>query len=485
MKVYLGLDIGTTNTKCLVLGSNGVILETIREATPKKKLGGAEYLDLRKMQSLIEKLLSEINEKYALGAVAFSSVGETVIPLRNRTPLCLPLMWYDRAVYPLWEKHKAAVDKLAPYKITGMDNGYIFSIYKILFQRDLFDLKSVEHWLPVGSFFAYMLGAEPTWDMSLACRSFMVDIHERSWNRPILEYVDVAPDSMGELVYTGQQIGSTKDGVPIISGGHDHITGLFAAKEFAQGKEFLFDSMGSASVVAAVVKSDADSLDFESPFMPGGTIGIAFEESQYYIENDIRYYGRLLESLMNLTGLKASKEGYDRLNEVIERSDAWHSNPLFLVSGDLVTGEVMEGITLLDMPLTFTREELLHCAYIYLVSSSKEIVDNLEKITEKRLPIICGGGGSQNSLLMKYKASLMERDISILPTSELTALGGALAAAHGVGDSTTIERCVKNHGLLKTEADIDIAENIKDIYSRNSKRYSDIEKERKIDFQQR
>ncbi|NLI05538.1 Pentulose/hexulose kinase [Mesotoga infera] len=484
MKAYLGIDIGTTNMKCLVLGSNGKILEVMHEETPKKRIAGADYLDLEATHSFVDKFISGASGKYSLGGIAFSSIGETVVPVYKGKALSDPLMWYDSATRSIWEKHRTAVDSFSPYRITGVENEYTFSIYKILFQRETLPPNVVEHWLPVASYFAYSLGARPTWDMSLACRSFMIDIHRRCWNSPLLEYIGESPERMGELIYTGRPIGFTQDGVPIVSAGHDHITGLFAARVFARGEEFLFDSMGSASVVAAVIKTGDRNLVFDTPFMSGGTVGVAFEDSQYYIESNLRYYGKLLQSLMNLTGLQASIESYEKLNSEIEKSKIWNFEPLFLVNGDLSVGEGMHGITILEMPITFTREQLIQSAYIYLASSSKLIVDNLEKITGKKLPIICGGGGSLNGLLMKYKASLLEREILVLPTSELTALGGALAAASGVGDVQTVDRCIENLRPLKTEVDNNIIARLMEIFNRNSSRYSTIERERKIKFQE-
>ena len=484
MKVYLGVDIGTTNTKFLVLGSNGVIIRTMKQITPKKIAGKVEYLDIRKLQRTIDEVITGISEEYSIQGIAFSSIGETVIPVSNRKPLCEPLMWYDRASYPYWEKHRDTVESLAPYRITGIENGYIFSIYKIIFQKHFFELDHVEHWLPVGAYFAYMFGAEATWDMSLACRSLMVDVHKRKWNEQLVEYTGESPDSMGALVYTGQLIGETRDGVPIVSGGHDHITGLYAAMAFAGNREFLLDSMGSAAVVASVVNANERQLQLEEPFMPGGTIGIAFEESQYYIENDVRYYGRFLETLMRLTGFEPNREGFRKVNQLLEERNDWEFDPLFLVSGDLFTGEAMKGITILDIPLDTTREQLVKSAYVYLASSSKTVVDKLERIAGRALPIIAGGGGSQNELLMRYKASLLNRDIAVLQTSELTALGAALAAARGVGDTEVVSSCVGNHELLKTSPDHNLSEIINRIHSESLRRYAGIQKEKKIDLSQ-
>ncbi|MDD5744936.1 MAG: sugar kinase, partial [Mesotoga sp.] len=95
MKAYLGIDTGTTNMKCLVLGSNGNILEVMHEETPKKRIAGADYLDLEATRSIVDKFVSEASCQYSLGGMAFSSIGETVVPAYKGKALSDPLMWYD------------------------------------------------------------------------------------------------------------------------------------------------------------------------------------------------------------------------------------------------------------------------------------------------------------------------------------------------------------------------------------------------------
>ena len=103
MKAYLGIDIGTTNMKCLVLGSNGKILEVMHEETPKKRIAGADYLDLEATHSFVDKFISGASGKYSLGGIAFSSIGETVVPVYKGKALSDPLMWYDSATRSIWE----------------------------------------------------------------------------------------------------------------------------------------------------------------------------------------------------------------------------------------------------------------------------------------------------------------------------------------------------------------------------------------------
>ena len=54
-KVYLGVDIGTTNSKILILNKNGKIEDIIKMQTPRMFKENIEYLDLSKLENSIDK----------------------------------------------------------------------------------------------------------------------------------------------------------------------------------------------------------------------------------------------------------------------------------------------------------------------------------------------------------------------------------------------------------------------------------------------
>jgi hypothetical protein len=66
----------------------------------------------------------------------------------------------------------------------------------------------------------------------------------------------------------------------------------------------------------------------------------------------------------------------------------------------------------------------------------------------------------------------------------LTALGGAFAAARGVGADEVIDRCVSIHQPSKTSPDERIADPLREIHEKNLEKYSLIEEEKKIAIQE-
>jgi len=457
--VYLGADIGTTNMKILILGSDGKVKNIYKEMTPKYISGGSEFLDIVAVERFICSIIDNVAKDENILGMAFSSFGESIVPIKDGECLHDPLMWNDRVTTEYWKDHERNLSHLTPYLITGVNNDYTFSIHKIRWYKD--HKIVADKWLPVCSYLAYKLCGRATWDFSQACRTFALDIHSRRWNYALLKELGETKENLGKLLYTGELIGMTSNNIPIYSAGHDHITGLFAIALLIDSEEFIFDSMGSSSVIAAVLKEKENELHMESPFMLGGTLGIAFEDKQYYLESNMRYYGRLLQWVINLTGKKLVSNTFDQLNYEINNSLEFPVRPLFMVNGDLFLREKGKGVTLYEAPLEINPARLMQSAYIYLAGSSKFITDNLRRFFKNPFAIVAGGGCALNDTLMTYKASLLDKDIQVFPINETTALGAALAAAMGSKDMQTIENTRKSYPLKTFRPDKDLGKKLR------------------------
>lgn len=467
--VYLGADIGTTNMKVLILGSDGKVKSVYKEITPKYVSEGSEFLNIKKVEKFIYHVIENVKKEVNVLGMAFSSFGESVVPIKDGVSLHDPLMWNDRATIEYWKDHERNLSYLTPYSITGVNSDYTFSIHKIRWYKDRGIV--ADKWLPVCSYIAYKLCKVSAWDFSQACRAFALDIHSRQWNCVLLKELGETKETMGKLLYTGELIGMTSDNIPIYSAGHDHITGLFAIALLTDSEEFIFDSMGSSSVIAAVLKEKENELHMEAPFMIGGTLGVAFEDGQYYLESNMRYYGKLLQWVINLTGNELASSTFERLNREINNFEEFPESPLFMVNGDLILREKAKGVTLYETPLEINPARLMQSAYIYLAGSSKFIIDNLKNFSEKKFQIIAGGGCTLNDTLMNYKASLLDREIQVFPINETTALGAALAAAAGSKDIQTIENTKKSYPLNTFKPDKNLGKKLKTTVEKIWKEY--------------
>ncbi|MBC7123008.1 MAG: sugar kinase, partial [Pseudothermotoga sp.] len=266
MKAYIGIDVGTTNTKVIAVTRNGI--ERIHKLqTTKKLIDGVEFFDLDKIERNLRNTINAIRESYQIAGIACTSVGESVVPVASGRKLHDPIVWYDTCTKALQEENENLVNQLAPYIISGSRDIYYYSLYKILYmqRKGMVKLNDVEHWLPVSSYIAYRLTGTAVWDMTQAYRSHMVDIHRRCWNEQLLNAFDIPVQQLGKLDYTSSFVGYY-DNIPVFLAGHDHLTGTYGLISLF-GSELIFDSMGTASYIVGVATERENEFHLDRPFM--------------------------------------------------------------------------------------------------------------------------------------------------------------------------------------------------------------------------
>ena len=470
MKAYVGIDLGTTNTKVLVVGESG-IEKIIKVKTPKRTLNDVEYFDLDKLERSLEKIIVELQKEYDLSGLCCTSFGESVVPVARGKKLHDPIVWYDTCTKSVQDKYEKIVAELAPYEISGSRDIYYFSLYKILYmyEKDIVKPHQVEQWLPVSSYILYKLTGKGIWDMTQACRSHMVDVHNRCWNKALLSYFQITPEQLGPLGYTSSFVGYYGK-IPVFLAGHDHLTGTFGLVSL-YGSELIYDSMGTASLITAISHEKDGNLRMKEPFMKnGGLIGIGFGDGQYYLASGVRYHGKMIEFVLRMFGMTVASKRFRLLNEKI-RTMPQKTNFYIYSNGDNIVGENCQGINFLELPVDCTQEEILQTVYQYLCYTSRLTIESLNRYVGD-LPVIIGGALISNDLFMKYKASMLCRDLYYLNTTELTALGAAISAIKGAQDKYIFESLKAKTVFQKINPDHELCVQMNELYQRMTDGYN-------------
>jgi sugar (pentulose or hexulose) kinase len=457
MKVYIGFDLGTTNTKALVVTCEGKIIEVLKKKTSSKRISDIEYFDILAVEKTINEMLSSLKKKYQVAGISFTSIGESVIPVKNGKLLYLPLMWHETITKDIAESVEKEIKKLTSYELTGVTNDFRLSLYKILWMQRHLGIEDVDFWLPISSYMAYRYTGDAIWAESQACRSYFFNIHTREWNNKILKFAEIEGKT-GTIAYTGTLAGFYK-GIPVGVAGHDHITGLYGIYALSGEESGIFyDSMGTSSVLASIVEEKDKELHLKKPFFNGstGSLGAAFADRHYYIQNSFRYFGILLEKIMLITGGLPNKAYYDAFNDSIKKLPSAIPKAMFSIGGDCILGAKKNKVNILNFPISISAIEIMQSAYIYLCAMTRMILEGLFKYT-KDGPYFAGGGIVSNETFMRYKASMLKRDITIYDTEELTALGAAIAAIVSANDKDALEACRMNLQKRKISPDEKIA----------------------------
>lgn len=422
MDSYLGFDIGTTNMKCLVLSEEGTILSVLKEPTPKIKVNNITYFDLEKIESFVDSSLYFLKTKYTIKTVSFSSIGETVVPLKNGKALCNPPLWNEREVTSTEEERKI-IRKYSKPEITGSSFKPLFSINKILWMKKNIPLvKDADLFLPLSSYLSFIKTKIASYDYSQASRTGLFDIYKRAWIEELLDIFSISLPS--SILPLGSSVGENEK-ITYGLGGHDHIVGFFAITNVfkEENKSLYYSSMGTSEVLATLIEEEKASL-----FKARDTayLSPSFLPSSFIATRSFRNFGSTMERMRERTNLGSD---YSLINEKIKALNSTSPSSLISTNGDfLFSGKQEEDLKIIREKEGAKDEEIMESCYLYLGVVTEMMRKNIEKEYKKKKDFIftIGGGVTKNPLFLSYLSSSLSSPIYMLETEEISALGAAL-----------------------------------------------------------
>jgi len=442
-EIYLGIDIGTTNTKVVSITRGGEIAKEESFPTPKYERDGVEFIDLERLERFFDHTISNTHRDREVLGVSFSSIGESVVPVAGREKLYDPIIWYDEVTRQVKSEVDEVIGQYGAYQRSGLKDSYTYSLYKAAWMEEHLSFRSPEYWLPLASYFPYRYTGNTSWEVTQSCRSLLFDVTNREWIEGVQQEYELE-GRLGEISYIGEFLGHTTEDIPLFLSGHDHLTGLYALLKIIEEEEVIYDSMGSASLIATLIEEE-EFAPGEYLKTPNDIIGAAFQEDQYYYENSIKYYGKLFESVSSLMGL-----GEDELEkihgEILEDYEGLRVMN-FSTGGDFYAPETKNRVNLLNLPINQRKKEVIHSLYLYLTHMNERIFEKLDAKLDGDPVYLVFGGVSSNDLLMKYKAAVLGKTMRKVNLEELTAVGAAISAMIGAGDFSALARLKKNQDV--------------------------------------
>jgi Sugar (pentulose and hexulose) kinases len=261
VECFVGIDIGTTNCKALIVNEEGRLIKTLSRKTQYKTIGGIQFFDLAEICAFVDDAESEATTLGKLRSVGFSSVGESTVPVsKEGKALFDPVLWSEQSVTANEEEADFIVRENTFSRIGISQNG-LLALDKILwFCRNYPEIaKKADCYLPLTSYLVFRKTNQAAWDYSQALRSNAFLVHERCWDENLLSHFGLKP--FGRLCPMGTAIGE-KNGVVYGLGGHDHITGLYAIHSLMAEKEssFFYESMGTSAVLTLCLGENEKSF---------------------------------------------------------------------------------------------------------------------------------------------------------------------------------------------------------------------------------
>jgi xylulokinase len=269
----LGIDVGTTRTKAVLLAEDGsTVLATAAAPTPQGDAGGVAVHSPAAIRAVVVDVARRALRDAGpgpgaeIGGIAVTSVGEEAVLLdtAGRAVGDVPT-WFSGVGHGPAREYAEELDRRAP--ITGLRHPE-YTVHTLAWwARDRpAQARAAVTLTDLGSWLLSSLGpGDLVMDHSHASRTGLFDAPTRSWRAEGLDVVGMGGLALPRLVPSGTVVGElgagpaaelgVAPGVPLVTGGHDHFCGALAAGARSPGD--LFISAGTSEAHLLVT----DSLD--------------------------------------------------------------------------------------------------------------------------------------------------------------------------------------------------------------------------------
>jgi len=458
MGILLGLDLGTTNCKVVAIDADGQPVTSATAPTStspvstrgrgiSNPLGSSEY-DAESLWEVSARLIQQVTDKLDSGqqvvALAVASMGEAGVLLDTvGNPLAPVLAWHDRRTLPWVDWWRERLTDAQIYRTTGLPLDHTYSANKLLWYRehDPLIFERACTWLCLADWITFRLTGKRMTTYSMASRTMLFDVRRRTWSHDLLGAAHLPADLLPPVVPSGQIVGVlTPDaaeatnlpvGIPVVTGGHDHICAALAAGVIAPGP--VLDSAGTAEAILMTL--DTPVLEGDSA-SSGLCCGCHTVRDRYYLMGGIMS-GAVVGWLSRLLAGDDASATVDRLMKDAALAPPGANGLWFLPhlegSGPPNRDPDAWGAWL-GLRLGHTRSDVIRAVMEGLSFAIRYLLEGIQTIagsTARELRVV--GGGSRNAWWQQLKADVLGIPIVTPAVTDVTAQGAALLAGIGIG----------------------------------------------------
>ncbi|WP_223693834.1 FGGY family carbohydrate kinase [Leifsonia poae] len=284
--VAAGVDVGSSNTKVVILDSDGAVVARVIRPTPRDGL----LIDALALFLAIEEMIATAcGGLFEVHAICSAGIGEDgVLVDGNLRPLTRGLAWFDPRRHSVFDELRPHLEDGEPFDASS-DAGRTFVGWA--WARDQPGASSAVAWVAITDLVSVHWTGRPFLSETLASRTSAWRTSRRAWDE---SRVQLALGSLGLLppvMATGEVVGAidsprlrelgvvAADAVAVV-GGHDHPIAGWGVDRMSPG--VVLDSMGTAEVVVAQSRSQPGErvrdIDIAPGIRSGGTTLLRVEE---------------------------------------------------------------------------------------------------------------------------------------------------------------------------------------------------------------
>ncbi|MFC0527659.1 FGGY family carbohydrate kinase [Phytohabitans kaempferiae] len=417
--LVLGLDLGSSRLKAVLVGRDGRTVLTHAVPTPFVAADGGAQMTPRTLFAAVGELLAGLGGMRArVAGVGVASMGECGAFVAGGGAVEEPMpAWYDARGADTAEALRRHFGPDLDRRI-GRPLRAATTVAKLGWLRE-HGYRADGDWLGVAALVAWRLTGARAGEPSLAATTGAFDPVERRYLPEVLAAAGLdgvrfakprtAGERVGEVIPAGAAWSGLPPGVPVTLAGHDHLVGAIGA---GAGPDDLVDSMGTGEPVVAFLAADA--VDRDKILDRGLTLSCRPGGDRVAVMYESLLPGRVLARLAALLGAGPA--------EMDARALAWPDT----IPDPFVEALVDDPDAALGAVPPLPPERLWAGALAVLARRAADAVDVLRLAGARTDRMVLIGGGTASGAWLAAKRRAVAMPLVRAHTAEAVARGAAL-----------------------------------------------------------
>ena len=448
----MGIDIGTSSCKVLIISDCGNILAQSGAAytihTPRR---GFFELDPQEVWEKVKAAIQQCNRQVLadpVTALSLSTQGEAVIPVDSEmNPLTFAPVSADLRGLDYVEDLRSHFGEKKIYELTGQQINPIHSIFKVKWWSAEEPSVHVRCWkyCCFDTYVYLQLGMPPVTDRSMAARMMFYNITQNCWSEDLLSYASARVKMFPEVVSSGTVIGSVAKNIcrelgfsispKVIAGGHDQPCAAFGNGMIHSGMSY---SIGTTECISVVRKVE----DVQPGYTGNPTYPHVFEDAFVTLigsQTGTRLFS-WLGSVIFDKGSHAFSQSMEDFYNLIRKVPSQLKTPVVMLPHLFGGSSYYENTHARALLFGFAQDtearEFLKSA---MEGVTIEQYLGFRKFWQNNLreqgegPIIATGGGVRFANWLAIKADIFHMPLKLMQSHEAGCLGAAMLAGLGSG----------------------------------------------------
>lgn len=454
MKYVIGIDLGTSAVKLLLVNQEGEVCLEVSKSYPliQEKDGYSEQ-DPREWIEQTTEGLKELVGQFdgdpsAIEGISFSGQMHGLVLLdENHRVLRNAILWNDTRTTEQCKQIYSLVGEDRLLSITKNPALEGFTLPKLLwvkqYEPELFRQASI--FLLPKDYLRYAMTGKIHSEYSDAAGTLLLNIAEKEWSEEICRLVGIdkglcptlveSTESVGQITQSFAEQTGLSTSTKVFAGGADNACGATGASILSEGKTLC--SIGTSGVLLSY--EETKDRDFQ------GKVHY-FNHSK---ENAYYTMGVTLAAGNSLSWFRDAFAGGDSFEQLLDGLSEVPIGAGGLLFTPYIVGErtphadsVIRG-SFIGIDASHKRIHFARAVIEGITFSLRESLEIFRSQGKKIDTIISIGGGAKNEVWLQIQADIFQAKIVKLNNEQGAAMGAAMLTAYGCGWFDSLEECAE------------------------------------------